>query len=264
MIIVLHGKDDWRRREKAKAIINDFKGKHTALTFDTFDLEEDGDFARFREFMATPSLFKEKKFVFLKNIFVGADSEIKRILKTLTSSENETVLISESVIAKAWDFLLALKKPNLVQEFSVMSGERLGAFIKKEAEARGFRIQEGAVLALASFSGGDTWSVINELEKLRFLPKKNVDVTILRDLGLKKPAIFFDLIKRWSFGSSRERLFVLEEFFGQKEDLAKVFNILAYQDRAAIQKFADHDVAIKSGKLDYEEALLELALTPGL
>ena len=59
------------------------------------------------------------------------------------------------------------------------------------------------------------------------------------------------------------RLVDLEILFGHQEEPVKIFNILAtsYLNTVfSLQKLADYDAAIKSGKLDYEEALVDLAL----
>jgi len=42
---------------------------------------------------------------------------------------------------------------------------------------------------------------------------------------------------------------------------AKIFNILAAQAGEKIPRMADYDIAVKSGKLDYEEVLLDLAIS---
>jgi len=48
----------------------------------------------------------------------------------------------------------------------------------------------------------------------------------------------------------------------RKDDPARVFNSLAYRlgSEGEARLYADYDVAVKSGKLEYEEVLLELAL----
>jgi len=61
----------------------------------------------------------------------------------------------------------------------------------------------------------------------------------------------------------KERLSALELFLGDRgDDPARVFNSIAYRLGSAgeAEKFANYDVAIKSGKLEYEEILLEIAL----
>jgi len=60
---------------------------------------------------------------------------------------------------------------------------------------------------------------------------------------------------------AKTRLAALEELFLTRDPAAKIFNILsAFAPNRAAQ-FAEYDYAIKNGKLDYEEALTDLALS---
>ena len=59
------------------------------------------------------------------------------------------------------------------------------------------------------------------------------------------------------------RLSLLEELLSRSEDPAMIFNIMAvspFADKAWKEKIADYDVAVKSGKLEYDEALLDMIL----
>ena len=60
-----------------------------------------------------------------------------------------------------------------------------------------------------------------------------------------------------------ERLIALEKLIGERgDDPARIFNGLAYQLKNAeeAQMYADYDIAVKAGKLEYEEVLLAIAL----
>ncbi len=61
-----------------------------------------------------------------------------------------------------------------------------------------------------------------------------------------------------------EKIEALEELFFAREEPAKIFNILAsrnYLSPEMLKKLADYDVAVKSGKMDYDEVLVDLALS---
>jgi len=58
MIIYLYGSDSYRRLEKLKEIISEYKKKHSGLTIDRFYLDEsDNEWLRFKDFAGTQSLF---------------------------------------------------------------------------------------------------------------------------------------------------------------------------------------------------------------
>jgi hypothetical protein len=56
------------------------------------------------------------------------------------------------------------------------------------------------------------------------------------------------------------RLRALETLLAQSDPAAKIFNILASQWKEKTLQIADYDFAVKSGKLEYEEAVLDLVL----
>ena len=58
----------------------------------------------------------------------------------------------------------------------------------------------------------------------------------------------------------RVRLTALETLLAMNDPAAKLFNILASQWKEKIPQFAKYDLAIKSGKLEYEEALVDLVI----
>ena len=101
---------------------------------------------------------------------------------------------------------------------------------------------------------------MTEIEKASLLGKKEISAQNLRTLGVKKRGAFFELLSGWGIKSAGERMLNLEVLFADREDPTKIFNMLAYTDPARIARFADLDVAVKSGSLDYEEALVSLAL----
>jgi len=58
-----------------------------------------------------------------------------------------------------------------------------------------------------------------------------------------------------------KKLVILEQLFLQKEEPARLFNSLVYQVRGNdILRLADYDVSVKSGGLEYEEALLDFVI----
>ncbi len=59
-----------------------------------------------------------------------------------------------------------LKKAVLAEKFESLKGEKLSFFALKEARQRGLTITSGAIDFLIKESRGNTWRLINELEKL--------------------------------------------------------------------------------------------------
>lgn len=274
MIIFLHGPDDYRREEKKREILAEFRNRHPNFGLMTFSFGEGfapgGDlleFERFQEFLANQSLFQVAKMAVLENSFEAFSDMrhetrdmFKSELGNILNSKNVTILISErEKPVKAMDFLL--KEPVMTQEFRFLEGREWEVFILKEAERLDVKITLTSLRFLASVYQNNTWSLVTELEKVAGLGKEVVDVKDLENLGIEQAPIFWSLILGFKSRNLEQKLWALEKILGSNEQPAKIFNILAYQLPAKLQDLARYDLMVKSGKLEYEEALLELAIS---
>ncbi len=272
MIICLYGSDSYRRRQKLKEIIDKYRQKH--MTFGDFDLggnDAEEEFLRLKEFALNVSLFEDVKLAVLENAFGDFFREnqlaLTDFLKNNLKNQDLTLVIcAEKTPPKNLSFLL--KKPALTQEFDGLKGEQLKFFIGKEAEKRGLNLSPAAVVFLAEIFGGDTWALVNEMEKLSLFNSRNFDAVRLKELvAYYKPlngGEFFSRLSGVSSGHFYGKIANLEFLLSQGEEPAKIFNILAASSRNSpeiIKRFADYDAAIKSGKTDYEEALIDMALS---
>lgn len=268
MIIFIYGLDSYRRRQKLKEIADKYAESHLNGRFD-FSENKEEELLQFKEFVSGGSLFKGVKFAVLEGVFGGfkdCELEIADILKR--NVENKDVVLAvyeEKSPPKKFGFLL--EKPVLSQEFEILEGGRAEFFIKKEADKRGLKINKSAVVFLAEIFKGDGWGLINEFDKISALGRKNLDAAFLKNfVDYPRPLEsreFFWQIGGLASQSIGRTLAGLEILFSRGEEPAKIFNILAASKRnnpQVVKKFADCDAAIKSGKNDYEEALLDMAL----
>ena len=271
MIIFLYGPDSYRRRKKLNEIMDQYKKKHLALNIGKFDFTEndgDGEFFKLQEFSLADSLFESEKLIIAEDIFEWISKENQKktaeFLKSNLENKKMTIIISSAKAPiKAFDFLL--EKPSLFQEFENFEGDKLKFFIKKESEERKIKFEPKAISFLADVFIGDSWGLINELDKFSLFNKKFFSVDDLKNfIDYYKPissSDFFIKIKNFFFSRSLAQKLENLEFLLESEDSAKIFNFLASfssNQPVLIQKFADYDVAIKSGKMEYEEALLDL------
>ncbi len=244
------------------------------MTFGDFDLgskDAEEEFLRLKEFASNVSLFEDVKLAVLENAFGDFFKENQPALtgflkNNLKNKDLTLVVCAEKNPPKNLNFLL--KKPALAQEFNNLEGERLKFFIGKEAEKRGLNLSPAAVVFLAEVFSGDIWALVNEMEKLSLFNSKNFDAVRLRELvAYYKPldsGEFFSQLSGVSSGRFYGRIANLEFLLSRGEEPAKIFNILAASFRNSsetVKKFADYDAAIKSGKTDYEEALIDMALS---
>ncbi|TSC81689.1 MAG: hypothetical protein G01um101420_886 [Parcubacteria group bacterium Gr01-1014_20] len=181
------------------------------------------------------------------------------MLKEVLDNKEITVLISEKdKPVKALDFLR--KKPVLAQEFEFLEGAEWDSFILREVKRLGVKITPTALRFLASVYQKNTWSLVTELEKMAGLNKEVIEVKDLEDLGVAEVPSFWGLILGFKSRNLPQKLWALEKVLGSHEPSAKVFNILAYQLPDRLQDLARYDLMVKSGKLEYDEVLVDLAL----
>lgn len=215
-----------------------------------FDLANHDDLPKLKDFAAAQSLFTDFKLGILNNAAEADAGELEKILQLATDAKTLTLAISANAPLTK---LKVLRGSGVIKEdFKTLTKPALAGLIQKEAAKRGLKLSPKAVAALAENYSGDSWAAITELDKLSlggapepFLEEQN----------------FFELIGRLQkSGSPLARLAALEKLLNRHES-AMIFNFIANRANPALKtKMADYDVAIKSGKMDYEEALTELAI----
>ncbi len=260
MIIVLYGPDSYRRLKKLEEIVRSYREKQSGLSYERFELTENGDFLKFKIFASNRSIFDPVRLVVLDDPFVANSlKELKEILKANQKSD-DLVIVINSDKKPPTTFATLLKSPTQVQEFPALKDRALIVFIKKIAASLELDLELSMTSFLAETFGSDTWGIATELEQMAlsasYLPKRKI-----RPLANN----YWQLINSIKYGrEARERLVALEIILSERRDEpGRVFNSLAYRLRNETEAnlFADYDVTVKSGKLEYEEVLLDYALS---
>jgi DNA polymerase III delta subunit len=267
MIIFLYGPDSYRRQKKIKEIIEEYRRKNSNFSRADFDLENPGDFLKFKEFGSQMLIFDDKKLAILKNVYEADSKKINGLVKNYLDSLDFTIIISEEKKPKK-DLEFLLKKPAITEEFNYFDDEKLKFFIQKEACQRNIKLSPTAVRFLAGIFAKDGWGLMNELEKIGLIFQDKIiepeDLRKISDYCIQSADIFGfvnAVSQNWPL---RQKISALERIFIDGEEPAKIFNILAASRRLPeklLKNLADYDIAVKSGKIDYDEVLLDLALT---
>ena len=268
MIIFLRGPDAYRRRQKEKELTDFYQRKHPDLDFKKFDLSEDqDDYLALKDFLGQQSLFSNFKMSLIRGILEVEAKKIKPILKEQLTNENAVLVVSEDKSTKEFDFLL--RKPAENQEFKKLNAEELAFFIRKEAEKRNLKFAPEAMKYLIRWqeqTNTDTWALINELDKISLadFPQPIAVVGLESLIPFSYQEEIFNLARILAGQNPlKKKLVALEQLLIQKEPAAYAFNLLSLSYGAPanlLLKLADYDVSAKSGGLDYEEILLDLAL----
>ena len=263
MIIFLYGEDSFRRKRKYVEIISSFIVKNGSLGLSEFSADQSEIFL---ETLKNRSIFSPRTLVSIKDIDFNSLPEnileafIKSLLEIIDSQEI-IVLISSTQTSLPDNMPFLNNPPSKTQEFVFLSKEKLVFFVAKEALAKGVKLSEDDVrMLIASFSG-DLWAIESELQKLS--SAQSLDIN-----SLSLTPSYFELLNIIKSGKTREKKLIALEIalYSLREDPARVFNGLAYSAPRGIAPeiwfgiMADYDVAVKSGQMDYEEALLDFVI----
>jgi DNA polymerase III delta subunit len=273
MIIFLYGSDDYRREQKKRWYKKEFEKKYSGLSVRAFDFsDEKGDALEdLRGFVRAQPLFsttggqagasggESKKLAVLENLYEVKEEDLGDVLREVAAKKATIVLCSEKdKPASVLSFLL--EAPATAERFEYLTGYEWEMFMRERAKKLGLEFSDFAFKFLAAVYQNNTWGFITELQKISSLKRGLVDKKDLAGLDLEIAPDYWNLINGMKNSDLRIRLAVLEKLFAMGDPPPKIFNILASGWREKIPQMAEYDLRVKSGKLDYEEVLLDLVL----
>lgn len=267
MVIFLYGTDSYRRKNKLRELVQNYKNKYEETDLLSIDLEDEPEsWIRGRDFLGQPSLFLSSKVLIVKEAVSVEEKEWLAVLKKELETQKNFVLISDKKEPPP-KFGFLLEKPSVFQHFPELEGAALDLFLKNEAARRGLDFRSEAYRRLYKFIIGRkerSWVAVNELEKLSLLKaeKPISEEDIEKTVRLEDEEDVSEAVGVILSRDSRTRLGFLEKLFLQKEETVRIFNSLAYQARGEnLKRLSDYDVAVKGGKLGYEEALTDFVIS---
>ncbi len=276
MLIFLYGPDSYRRQKKANFFIAEYRNKHSNLSLDYFDLGIPDEFLRLREFSSQMLIFSaiggsalggdNKKLAVLKDAFAADLKNLREFLKKYVKDEDLTILISEE--NSPVELKSVISKAHSVEKFELLEGDKWKSFIQKQAKERNINLIPQAVIFLSKAFKDDVWGLINELDKISLIFGgkliNTTDFKKISDYGNELPDIYSFINAVSGNWPIQEKVVSLEKLFIANEEPAKTFNYMAssrWLPLELIKRLADYDVMVKSGKIDYEEVLVDLALS---
>jgi len=252
MLIYLYGPDSYRRQGKLnKTYLENYAKKYPGSAPEYFDMKNEDELVRLKDFVGARSLFAKAKL----GVITSADEDPKGFRDLLKSNlkdrETTLIVVADKKLPKEFNFLL--DEPVTYFEFEPLEGTKLLSYIKSECVSREWKISDEVIRQVAAAEGDDLWRCMTELERLAYGGKSE---------GTVAAPDFFPLIMTLKSNAPLPRKINALYFALEKNEPAAVFNVLASQvDPVTKIKFADYDIAIKTGKLDYPEALLDFVLS---
>lgn len=269
MIVSLFGPDSYRRMEKQRELVRAYRAKYRHADEYAVDLEDTpDDWTRARDFLRQPSMFVASKLLVVREPGSVDVEEWSTALKNAVRAEGVTAILSaKDDPADSFAFLAG--SGVVKQEFREPSGRILEAFVLREAKTYGLSFAPAALsfflsaletqpdrsaratnelarIALAKFSMPIEKHALETL--VPWTPREEVFRGVRTMLGAREP---------------RARLAAFEAASVAGNAAAYFFNSLAYQARGTdLVALAAYDVAVKSGTLEYEEALTDFSVAP--
>jgi len=228
---------------------------------DRWNLENDMEAEQAMQSLRHVSLFNESSVLVLDDLFNGSKKypELRSAVRdAIKYSDRDLIINVEGKPTKEWAFLA--KETVQREAFDLLKGKEWLDFVKQLVKEKEVKLSVEGTKLLAELFEGDSWRVVTVLDKLRFYKPGEIlgPEAIVEEGG--SPAInlwtLLNDLRNPLFG---KRLKVLELVFAAGESAAKIFNLAAFRAKKEIPLLARYDVAIKSGKIDYEEALVDLA-----
>ena len=259
MVIFLYGPDSYRRDLKKRFYVAEFTKKYSAHGVAHLDLGTDGltglDLAA-----RSRSLFEPAKLIVAD--WSAEPPTPKKFAAALgpflKDKQLNILLVADKKPVKAFEFLL--KAPVVSAAFEYPEGAAWTKFVQAEAAARGVTLEPDAFALLAQSYEKDSWGLVTELEKLSGFGKK-LGAADLAALGVESAPDFFPLVQALRSARMGDRFAAIARLEHDNESAAKIFNILSALWVQQTPRFAAYDRAVKMGRMDYEEALADLAMS---
>jgi len=267
MIVCLYGSDSLRRKRKLDALLSAYRARTGAADVLFADCEDDPEGPRrVREFMSQASLFDSVKVAIVAGGGAVDDPEWTRFLKAEREAKRRFLFLTDPKRPRA-SLAFLLKPPVKSQEFAELEGNELARFFREECAARHIALSpehERTALSLLCAADDQSWRIVRMLDQLSLfigaggIPSAHVFKALAH---CEKREEMFRIARALLAAPSRSaRLVILEEALGSG-DAAYVFNSLAFQARGEeLCALGRYDVSLKSGGLEYEEALADFVL----
>ena len=253
MLMHVYGADSYRRSRAVRDIVVKYQTKYPSGTVGTFDCEEKEAVDKLRTFAGASGLFAK---VSLSLVYNPADGEkpLTKFLKEMGEVPHATILVvADKKLPKDFAFLYEKGVGPAKGEFEPLIGMEFLKFLKADAAEKELQVSDEQLKAIGELYAGDTWGAVTEIERVAFggeLAAKKLTVNF--------PAAMGALAGSGNLAARLKFLMLLLD----SDDAAKIFNMVAAWARGEAKvRFADYDIAIKSGTLEYGEALLEYVLT---
>jgi DNA polymerase-3 subunit delta len=185
MIFFIYGEDNFRSKKELQKEVNLFNEKTSNGRVRTIDADED-KFSLLNNESGSFSLFKEKMFFVIKNIFNNKEFE-KDFLESgerFSKSEDVFVVYYGDKVAKNNALYKFLIKNADCREFLPLEGMEVNRYVSQRFKERGFDVDSFFVNSFVQYNGTDLWRIENEIDKIcNFRKGEKIETSDIENLG---------------------------------------------------------------------------------
>lgn len=243
MLLFLYGPDTFRSRNQMNKMIAKFKTDRDpgGLNVVISDIEKEPAEKILEEIHATPFL-SEKRMVVVKGLLGSKQKKLQEMLLEKIKLQQ----IPASAILLFWEdgdsfkanntvkeLFALLQKEKYAQQFELLAGAKLTAFIEEQVKERGGSIQREAVEYLANNSKSNGWFIDSTINQLTaYADGRPITVADVKQFVLEKfDDNIFNLVDAITTGQKQKVFSMIEEQYKKGEDVFFVFSMLIRQFR---------------------------------
>ena len=262
MIIVLHGKDNYRTDQKMKDIIAGYRSKNkSGINIDY--LPGKPSFSDLKDGSRQMGMFEEKRLLIGRNILQNKEikKKLEKNLDKVIKGENILILREDEEVKGG--LIKKLEKRDkgevLVQKFDKLKGRNLKAWYKKEFKKYNVDLERGVVSKLISYVGDDLWRASNEISKLanmnlkEAIAQEDVEKYVRPDFETD----IFDTIDALGRGQKGRALELIEEHVAKGDSPFYILSMINYQIRNLLTV-----TQLNNEGLSYKQAKKESGMSP--
>jgi DNA polymerase-3 subunit delta len=238
MIILLHGEDSYRSRQKLNQIVEIFKQKDPSgmnlIFLDGSNLE----FSQFKQnYLASPFM-GDKRLIVIENILSQRKESIKdeifELIKKSKPASSVLVFWEEQDFDKRKKLAKHITKNSQAEEFKNLVGIELNNWIKSQVSEKQGKISNQAVDKIASYVGPNLRLINNEIEKLILFKEQGQEINE-DDVDLmvkaKLDTNIFNFIDAIGSKEKSKALKLLHDQLESGENIQYLLSMINYQFR---------------------------------
>jgi len=247
MIYLIYGEDNFRSEQKLNYLINFYKSKEPFYA--SFDFEDKFNLALdingIKELLTSRTLFATTKLIVFKNFLANNSQMLKKdffkLLNQAQIAKSKSVML---IIYEAKDInhsaVLQWFKKNArhLEEFSLLKGRKLEAWINEEARKLGLKLTKESLEIMVAGFGNDSGAIYHALKKLSLLKSPLIDKKTLEDnVWLPFSTNIFNFLDNLALGNFplAFKLLIQEiKYDDSANNLLHILSMIAFEFRSLI------------------------------